>query len=81
MVLDLYWTVGSPPCHAVQMTAKAVGVDLNLKSVNLAIGEHLKEDFLKVHLTKVFKRAINILLICFPLRDSVHFTYEKVLKS
>lgn len=48
MGLDLYYTPGSPPCHAVQMTAKAVGVELNLKCVNLAIGEHLKPEFLKV---------------------------------
>lgn len=30
------------------MVAKAVGVDLNLKVLNLQAGEHLKPEFLKV---------------------------------
>ncbi|XP_055296431.1 glutathione S-transferase 1-1-like [Sitodiplosis mosellana] len=49
MGLDFYYTVGSPPCHAVQMTAKAVGVDLNLKPINLAAGEHLNPEFIKIN--------------------------------
>lgn len=50
MGIDFYYTSGSPPCHAVQMTAKAVGVELNQKVINLATGEHLKPEFIKVYL-------------------------------
>lgn len=48
MVLDFYYVPGSAPCRAVRMTAKAVGVDLNLKLTNLMAGEHLKPEFVAV---------------------------------
>lgn len=48
MVLDFYYIPGSAPCRAVQMTAKAIGVDLNLKFTNLMAGDHLKPEYLKV---------------------------------
>lgn len=46
--MDFYYLPGSAPCRAVLMTAKAVGVELNLKLTNLQNGEHLKPEFLKV---------------------------------
>lgn len=48
MVLDFYYIPGSAPCRAVQMTAKAVGVELNLKLTNLMAGEHLKPEYIAV---------------------------------
>lgn len=48
MVLDFYMLPGSAPCSIVQMTAKALGVELNLKPVDLFSGEHLKPEYLKV---------------------------------
>lgn len=48
MTIDLYYTPGSAPCRSILLTAKLVGVDLNLKLVNLHEGEHLKPEFLKV---------------------------------
>lgn len=48
MTIDFYYLPGSAPCRAVLMTAKAVGVELNLKLVNLMSGEHLKPEFIKV---------------------------------
>jgi len=49
MVLDFYYVPGSAPCRAVQMTAKAVGVELNLKLTNLMAGEHLKPEFVAIN--------------------------------
>lgn len=46
--MDFYYLPGSAPCRAVQMTAAAVGVELNLKLLNLMAGEHMKPEFLKV---------------------------------
>lgn len=46
--MDFYYLPGSAPCRAVQMTAAAVGVELNLKLTNLMAGEHMKPEFLKV---------------------------------
>lgn len=48
MTIDFYYLPGSAPCRAVQMTAKAVGVNLNLKLLNLLAGEHLKPEFVAV---------------------------------
>ncbi|XP_058813009.1 glutathione S-transferase 1 isoform X2 [Topomyia yanbarensis] len=47
--MDFYYLPGSAPCRAVQMTAAAVGVELNLKLTDLMAGEHLKPEFLKIN--------------------------------
>lgn len=48
MPIDLYHVPGSSPCRAVRLVAAALGVDLNLKLLNLMEGEHMKPEFLKV---------------------------------
>lgn len=48
MSIDLYYLSGSPPCGAVLLAAKIIGVDINIKNVDLAKGEHLTPEFLKV---------------------------------
>lgn len=48
MPIDLYYVPGSAPCRAVLLAAKAIGVDLNLKHLDLMKGEHLTPDFIKV---------------------------------
>ncbi|KAL9693342.1 hypothetical protein quinque_012627 [Culex quinquefasciatus] len=48
-VMDLYYTIVSPPSRSVLLLAKQLGVELNLKNLNLAGGEHLTEDFRKVN--------------------------------
>lgn len=50
MGLDFYYTPGSPPCSAVRMTAKAVGVELNPKLIALEKGEHLTPEYLAVNI-------------------------------
>lgn len=40
---------GSAPCNSVILTAKALGIDLNLKSVNLMNKEHLNPDYVKIN--------------------------------
>jgi len=51
MAIDLYYLPGSAPCRSVQMAAKAVGVDLNLKLTNLLTGDHLKAEYLALNPT------------------------------
>lgn len=69
MVLDFYYVPGSAPCRAVQMTAKAVGVELNLKLTNLMAGEHLKPEFVAVSLYNYFssKEQSIIFTVCSTL--------------
>lgn len=49
MTIDFYYVPGSAPCRTVLLAAKAVGVELNLKLINLMAGEHLKPEFLKLN--------------------------------
>jgi len=49
MTIDLYHHPISAPSHAVRMAVAAFGVDVNLKSVDLFTGEHLKPEFLKIN--------------------------------
>lgn len=47
--MDFYYLPGSAPCRSVLMAAKAVGVELNLKRLNLMSGEQMKPEFLKIN--------------------------------
>lgn len=49
MPIDFYQTPASPPCRAVALTAAAIGLELNSIRLNLAAGEHLKPEFLKIN--------------------------------
>jgi hypothetical protein len=60
MTIDLYYIPASAPCRSVLLTANAVGVQLNLKYVDLFKGEHLTPEFLKVrNLTKKRYSRLN----------------------
>ncbi|GJQ67932.1 putative glutathione s-transferase [Trypoxylus dichotomus] len=43
----LYQVITSPPCRAVFMLARAIGLELDLKDVNLAENQHLTPEYLK----------------------------------
>lgn len=47
--MDLYYMDESTPCRAVMMTAKCIGIDLNLKYVDLEHNEQMKPEFLKIN--------------------------------
>ena len=49
MTIDFYYIPESPPCRTVELVANQINVELNKKFLNLAEGEHLKEDFLKIN--------------------------------
>jgi glutathione S-transferase len=48
MAPTLYIFAGSPVVRAVQITAKAIGLELNLKELDFTKGEHLQPEYLKV---------------------------------
>lgn len=54
----LYYIDWSPPSRAVQLTAKTLGVDLEIKIISLLDGDHLKPEFLKVKQNKKKKKLI-----------------------
>ncbi|XP_063242982.1 glutathione S-transferase 1-1-like [Bacillus rossius redtenbacheri] len=49
MSLDFYYVPLSPPCRSVLLAARAVGAKLNLKLVDLAGGENLTPQYLKMN--------------------------------
>ncbi|KAH8409861.1 hypothetical protein KR222_011015 [Zaprionus bogoriensis] len=47
--MDFYYLSASAPCRSVLMTAKALGLDLNKKPLNILQGDHLKPEYLKIN--------------------------------
>ncbi|XP_065372220.1 glutathione S-transferase 1-1-like [Calliphora vicina] len=47
--MDFYYLPLSAPCRSVLMTAKALGIELNKKYLDLMAGEHLKPEFVKIN--------------------------------
>lgn len=45
----LYYLPPSPPCRALLMLARMLGIEFDLKIVNILEGDHMKPEFLKVH--------------------------------
>ncbi|XP_058445978.1 glutathione S-transferase 1-like [Malaya genurostris] len=45
----LYTAAISPPAHSVKLTAEALGLELEIKALNLLAGDHLKPDFIKLN--------------------------------
>ncbi|KAH8306476.1 hypothetical protein KR018_012419, partial [Drosophila ironensis] len=48
-IMDFYYHPGSAPCRSVIMTAKALGLELNMKLLNPMEGEQLQPDFVKLN--------------------------------
>ncbi|XP_064119722.1 LOW QUALITY PROTEIN: glutathione S-transferase 1-like [Macrobrachium nipponense] len=49
MPVDLYYHKISPPCRSVHLTAKAVGLSLNLKELDILKGEQMTPEFLPIN--------------------------------
>ncbi|KAL1444551.1 hypothetical protein MTO96_029766 [Rhipicephalus appendiculatus] len=49
MTITLYNWPGSPPCGFVLAVAKQLGLQLDVKNVNLATKEQLSEQYLKIN--------------------------------
>ncbi|KAJ0177867.1 hypothetical protein K1T71_006740 [Dendrolimus kikuchii] len=47
--IKLYYFFISPPCRAVMLTARMLGIEFELISVNLLTGEHLTPEYLKIN--------------------------------
>ncbi|XP_037947130.1 glutathione S-transferase 1-1-like [Teleopsis dalmanni] len=47
--MDFYYVPASAPCRSVLMTAKALGIELNKKTLDLQAGDQLKPEFIKIN--------------------------------
>ncbi|XP_067008502.2 glutathione S-transferase 1-1 [Anabrus simplex] len=49
MPLDLYSFPPSPPCRSVLLVVRALGLDVNVKNVNILEGEHLTVEYIQMN--------------------------------
>lgn len=69
----LYMVHPSPPVRAVRITAKAIGLKLEEREINLNNGDHLKPEFLKVIITNYFVYLDLQLIYCFRLIRNIRY--------
>lgn len=79
--MDFYYLPGSAPCRAVQMTAKAVGVELNLKLTNLMAGDHMKPEFLKINPQHTIPTIVDNGFVLWESRAIQAYLVEKYGKT
>lgn len=74
----LYYTILSPPVRAVLLTAAAIGLELELREVNLLDKEHLTPEYLKV-ICSQFGRNYLTIIVSFHLPDepAAHHTNSR----
>lgn len=61
--VQLYTAKLSPPGRAVELTAKAIGLDLDVHPINLIAGDHLKPEFVKVRCVRLTLKPDNQTLL------------------
>ena len=60
MPIDLYFMPESPPCRAVQMVAAHLSIPLNLKYLDLSIGQHYTdEEFIRLNPQRVVPTIVD----------------------
>uniref|UniRef100_A0A182TFT2 glutathione transferase n=1 Tax=Anopheles melas TaxID=34690 RepID=A0A182TFT2_9DIPT len=91
--LVLYTNRKSPPCRAVKLTARALGIELVEKEMTLLRGDKLMEEFLKVNPQQTIpvlddggivitaSHAIMIYLVCKYGRDDGLYPSELVRRA
>lgn len=62
-MIDLYYTPWSSTCRAVQLTAKLLGIDLNLKRLQVSKKEQLTPEFIKVGYELILLFCFKVMLI------------------
>lgn len=69
----LYYRTLSPPSRAVLLTAKAIGLNLELKDVNVLKGEHLTPEYRKVRYVCISSVMIMLALIDYCSDESATY--------
>ncbi|XP_012283319.1 glutathione S-transferase 1-1 [Orussus abietinus] len=81
MTVDFYYLPPSPPCRAVMMLAKAVGVHLNLKTVDLLKGEHMTPEFAKMNPQHVIPTIDDNGFVLWESRPIMGYLVSKYAKN
>lgn len=48
--IDFYYFPPSPPCRSVMMLAKALGIEMNMKIIDITASEQMAPEYQKVQL-------------------------------
>ncbi|XP_052890115.1 glutathione S-transferase 1-1-like [Anopheles moucheti] len=79
--MDFYHLPMSVPCQSVRLTAKALGLHLNLKELDLMRGEHLKPEFLKINPHHVIPTLVDNDFVLWESRAIMTYLCEKYGKN
>uniref|UniRef100_A0A1L8E4W9 glutathione transferase n=1 Tax=Nyssomyia neivai TaxID=330878 RepID=A0A1L8E4W9_9DIPT len=79
--MDLYYLPGSAPCRSVLLCGKALGIDFNLKQLNLMAGEHLKPEFIKINYQHTIPTLVDNGFAIWESRAILGYLVEKYGKD
>ena len=77
MTIDLYHMDASGPCRSVRMTAKMLGVELNVKLINLQAGEHMTPEFIKINPHQLIRPGTGFTLFMDELKIPLAKWHER----
>ncbi|XP_018560768.1 glutathione S-transferase 1-1-like [Anoplophora glabripennis] len=77
MSVGLYYTPGSSLCRTVLLAAKAIGVDLNLKLLDIAGGEQLKPQFIKFNPQPTIPTLVDNYFVVWESRAIITYLQNK----
>lgn len=79
--MDFYYLPPSPPCRAVEMCAKAVGIVLNKKIINVMAGEQMDASFTKINPQHTIPTIVDGDFALWESRPILIYLAEKYDKS
>uniref|UniRef100_A0A6P4E5W3 Uncharacterized protein LOC108036985 n=1 Tax=Drosophila rhopaloa TaxID=1041015 RepID=A0A6P4E5W3_DRORH len=79
--MDLYNMPGAPASRAIQMTAKALGLELNTKFINTMAGDQLKPEFVKINPQHTIPTLVDNGFVVWESRAIVVYLVEKYGKT
>nr|AAM53609.1 glutathione S-transferase D11 [Anopheles gambiae] len=79
--MDFYHLPLSAPCQSIRLLAKALGLHLNLKEVDLLKGEHLKPEFLKINPQHTVPTLVDNDFVLWESRAILTYLCEKYGKN
>lgn len=77
MTIDFYYMPGAAPCRAIQMTAKAVGVELNHIHLDIEAGEQFAPEFLKINVQHTIPTFVDNGLVLTESRAILPYLVQK----
>lgn len=79
--MDFYYSPISPPCNTIRLVAKALGVQLNLKEVDLFKQEHLNPEFVKLNPQHTVPTLVDNGFVIWESRAILVYLVEKYGKD